>query len=530
MQISNFKFSCVLDESPLMAVQSYIWLNSLLSYNIDPSNIFIHTIGGITNEYFTYLKDKGINIIECEVFDERNRYCNKLVQFSTFEEIEDYEYVFLMDCDTAVISLEGLELSNNVYGKIVDFPNPPLKLLKEIFKSEGFKIHESNTSFPLNNENITDWNNCNGGVYIIHRDFLPSLAPKWKNYALKCMDEKESFTIQYKKHADQVGFALAMASLNEKVSHLNIEWNFPIHMEPQNRNVIPKIFHFHKEITKNLRLKPVKNKLVDAELEKINYRLNKVLESNYDLHPRDIGEEKLVIGMILNDFPNILKELVNISRENIGFFTSHFSRVFEYSWILFNLNERQDISVIDIGAGVCPLPICLADRKFKVTTIDSHPLIRKEENRKKWNEWGYLDYSRYRTNIQSLNIDFQKFRPSELFDVIYSVSVIEHLSRKDRKNIIKKSACILKKGGELLLTVDIIPNTNKIWNMSEDRQVESSNLHGEIINLKKEIRRSGFEIISEKIQRNIPYSRTDVLYLKCRLKQKNLWTKIINNV
>jgi hypothetical protein len=44
--------------------------------------------------------------------------------------------------------------------------------------------------------------------------------------------------------------------------------------------------------------------------------------------------------------------------------------------------------------------------------------------------------------------------------------VIEHVPRSVRQTWIKKFAAQLRPGGQLLLTVDVITDTNLMWNLS----------------------------------------------------------------
>lgn len=330
---SRLKFSCVLDSSPLIAIQSYIWLQNLLANGFSPKIIYIHIVGSIAREYESYLQEIGINIIKCEAFDDRNKFCNKLIQLQTFENIKDYDYVFLMDCDTAVLSLEGLKLNENIYAKIVDFPNPPLEILKEIFNINGFTIEESKSSFSLNNDNITDWNNCNGGVYIIHRDFLPVLAPKWKEYAIKCINERETFSPGYAKHADQVGFALAMASLNKKVSHLDINWNFPIHVETKGLDVDAKILHFHDRINDQIKLLFTSNEIINLKITHVNSIISKSLRKSH------------VNSIFWNFRYHFFPELGR------GIGSRGESLIYKRKLLKKSLPEPEKYSVLDVGCG-----------------------------------------------------------------------------------------------------------------------------------------------------------------------------------
>lgn len=712
-----YKFSCVVDNKPLFKAQAYIFVTSLLELlQVEPENIFVHTTHRTGEEFYKWLENKKVNIVEIAPFSENNLYCNKLQQLSTFENREDFDYVFLMDCDTAILTLEGLQLTEEVYAKPVDFPNPPSNILKNIYKEAGVIYIPFKSSFPLNNDSETEINNCNGGVYIISSKFLKKLAPKWKDYALWGINNASLFTPKYCKHADQVSFGLAMASLDEKLTHLPIEYNFPTHISKDLLpNTSPKIIHYHGCIDEHMRLKTVGLPIIDREIGKINEcileNLNNSLDNSmfwnlrYALYPElgsgvgsrgevlaykqkliqyltynfknkniiDVGcgdlelmknfqfenytgfdvsteslkiskekrpdwkfenktivsadvsevdlvmcfdvlihqsrkedfqemvksmvvkaKERLIIGAynepptfsskithyyngILEEIkkhnkfdeigimgtyrdvsvvvastnvnthkrdigsvnlnrafsevtrPDLLQYLVDVSRHNLGFYTSHYPRVFEYSWLLEQLESETEKNVLDIGAGVCPLPLCLSEMGIHVTTVDYHSTIRMEQDKADWNEWGFLDYSLIDPKIQSTNMDFSKYKTRERFDSIYSISVIEHMPKKVRLEVLKKAAKLLKKDGSILLTIDLFPNTNDLWNLSENKAVEPIGVHGTIKTFKQELASLGFEIEKEHIQRDIYESRTDVYFIKAILKRrKGLFSSVFS--
>ncbi|MCH4551247.1 class I SAM-dependent methyltransferase [Aestuariibaculum lutulentum] len=527
--INSYKFSCTLDYTPIMGVQTVIWLNNLLAINIRPCDIFIHIVNDIPKEFLDFLKSKEVNIIKKQVFDCRNGYCNKLVQLDTFSKLEDYEYVFLMDCDTAIVDLEGLDLEVKVYAKIVDFPNPPLIILKTIFDAHQLQVSETLTTFPSNNEQVTDWNNCNGGVYVISKDFLKELKPLWKKYTLWSIDNAELFGKEYDKHADQVGFALAMASLNTKVSHLGIEWNYPTHVNSE-KNISPKIVHYHQNYDDEFNLKKIGLSNVDEAIDVINNRLDAKWYDKTCLkklimrkpHPRDISRDTLEKAFTQVKRIDLLYRIVDVSRFHFGFYTAHYPRVFEYTWILEQFENKSSSKVLDIGAGVCPVPLCLDDMGMQVTTVDLHPTLRLAKDKESWNEWGFLDYGTLKPSIKSIHKDFTKVKTFKRFDCIYSISVIEHMHQSMRLKMLKKASKLLRQNGELLLTIDIAPDTENIWNYSEGKLVESQEMHGTMSSFRKELIAFGFEIVFETIQRDIYESRTDVWYVKAELKRKRL--------
>jgi 2-polyprenyl-3-methyl-5-hydroxy-6-metoxy-1,4-benzoquinol methylase len=264
------------------------------------------------------------------------------------------------------------------------------------------------------------------------------------------------------------------------------------------------------------------------EIEKIGeYRDVSVImarkKSSTSVNPNDIPFVDLCKLSEQSETPDLLDELINLSRTSLGFYPKTTIRVFEYPWIIketvSNFATVKGLKITDIGAGVNVVPIWLSNEGAKVTTIDPHPLTREIEEKHEWNEWGFLDYSTISDgNILSLREDASSVVLSEEQDLIYSVSVIEHLPAKVRRAIIANAFRLLKKDGLLLLTLDMVPNSNKLWNLSEGKKVESSWLHGTLKSILRELKRKGFKVLSYKTQRNIYKSRTDVAYIVAQKK------------
>ena len=240
-------------------------------------------------------------------------------------------------------------------------------------------------------------------------------------------------------------------------------------------------------------------------------------------NPSDLSFADLCILSEQCEHPLLLAELIDLSRETLGFFPKTSIRAFEYPWVISETVSRfekmEGLNVTDIGAGVNVVPLWLSRAGARVTTIDPHPLTRELEDKVKWNEWGFLDYSSISDGkIVSLNKDASTIKLPEQQDLIYSVSVIEHLPAKIRRAILANCCRLLKDEGVLLLTVDLVPNTNKLWNLSEGKKVEMAWLHGTFKSLLNEIEQHGFEIIASHTQRKIYESRTDVAYIIAKKK------------
>jgi 2-polyprenyl-3-methyl-5-hydroxy-6-metoxy-1,4-benzoquinol methylase len=245
-------------------------------------------------------------------------------------------------------------------------------------------------------------------------------------------------------------------------------------------------------------------------------------------HQRDIPLSELSRALGEVKRPDLLQYIVDISRFYFGFYTSHYPRVFEYTWILENVLEVGEIkTAIDLGAGVCPIPIALSEEGIKVYTVDGHEKIRNTDTKSSWNEWGFLDYSYINSNLESHNLYFQDFNLNQKVDLVYSISVIEHMPAKVRRSILKKASMLLKIGGLLLLTIDLVPNTKKLWNLNEGKVVEDEKAHGTVTSFKKELKKYGFVVKSLEIQRGIDNARTDILYIKAI---KNRSTNIFKSI
>ena len=234
-------------------------------------------------------------------------------------------------------------------------------------------------------------------------------------------------------------------------------------------------------------------------------------------HVRDLPPGDFNLMSIVTDYPLTLRTVVDEARAKLGFFPAHTARAFEYPWILENL--PRDLSaqvVLDVGAGVNPIPLVLASRGAKVFTLDPHREERILAQRAGWNEWGYLDYAQLDRSITSVRSTYESWAPETRFDCIYSVSVIEHLTADTRRVWIQRFAAQLRHGGLLLLTVDIVPETERLWCFAEGRIVEPEELHGTTGTLLAELRAAGFTIETAFVKRNIPRSRVDVGLIRAR--------------
>lgn len=248
-------------------------------------------------------------------------------------------------------------------------------------------------------------------------------------------------------------------------------------------------------------------------LKRIQRRLDLWLKIGWARY--DIGDKTYNWVLERSPYPDRLTELVTLGRRTFGWYSKQLSRSFENPWVLHHVLEHGGSDVLDIGAGVSPLPLCLAAHGWNVTTIDNHPTALTPGYERIWNDWGYVDYSLYSPRIHSHQVDASALTlPLASLDCIYSVSVLEHVPSATRRIIWERCYEWLREGGSLLLTFDLILGTTQLWNQIEGQQVETSQLHGSVETIQSELELLGFRLVESMYIRELPTSRVDTAFLR----------------
>lgn len=235
-------------------------------------------------------------------------------------------------------------------------------------------------------------------------------------------------------------------------------------------------------------------------------------------NPHDISTASLAGALAASPHPALLMDLVTLSRDKLGFFPQTIIRTIEYPWIAARMpRAAAGLRVLDMGAGVAALPLWLARQGMQVTTVDGHRLVRTLPAQPGWNEWGFLDYGLVDDRIRSHNCLMQDLANAGPFDLIYSVSVIEHIPAEARRAVLAAMRRCLVPGGRLLLTLDLIPGTDQLWNMSEGKRVDADPDHGSISDFLAELAGLGFVVTEQVLFRHIADSRTELLMVDARI-------------
>lgn len=176
-------------------------------------------------------------------------------------------------------------------------------------------------------------------------------------------------------------------------------------------------------------------------------------------------------------------ELKAISHKCFGWHNKHWSRKWEYPWVASRLLEYglEGATVLDAGAGQSPIAPFAAKRGAKVYTVDSALQTGTGA--------GYLNYGRLKLGITSKMDDFchMHWLPDGTVDLIVSVSVVEHIPASKRRRAWHEFWRVLRPGGQLILTVDLIGCHGRLLNKCDGRPVEDVRQHGTYADVLKEL-------------------------------------------
>jgi hypothetical protein len=131
---------------------------------------------------------------------------------------------------------------------------------------------------------------------------------------------------------------------------------------------------------------------------------------------------------------------------------------------------------VDFGAGKSPIPLGLARLGFDTSVVD--PGSEQVLGRRYGNEWGSVNYTQWGIKTFRAGMEDQLF-DADSIGVAVSVSVIEHLRADVRRRAIRALARAVEPSGLVVLTVDVVPGSSKLWNRVID-EIEPPSVHGTI--------------------------------------------------
>jgi 2-polyprenyl-3-methyl-5-hydroxy-6-metoxy-1,4-benzoquinol methylase len=127
-------------------------------------------------------------------------------------------------------------------------------------------------------------------------------------------------------------------------------------------------------------------------------------------------------------------------------------RQLEYSFVLDHIPKNRQQRILDMGSGVTIFPQTLARSGHIVDAMDPSPNWRLRDPRVQacFNTF-------YGTDVRYLHQYAEEITGKGMYDIITSVSVFEHLYRRQVSATIRHLITLLKPGGRFIFTVDYAP-------------------------------------------------------------------------
>jgi cyclopropane fatty-acyl-phospholipid synthase-like methyltransferase len=212
--------------------------------------------------------------------------------------------------------------------------------------------------------------------------------------------------------------------------------------------------------------------------------------------------------------PDLYSRLTELSRAAFGGHDAYFPYTIMWPFVIARLEALPPGSrVLDLGAGITPLPLFLAQIGAHVDTVDNHPTERTLPFDEHWNGWGFFDYRALHPHLTSHHCSVADFTTSQRFDAVYSLGLIAHLPHDVRAALVARCAQWLNPRGDLLLAIDLIPSSDFLWNRCEGREVEPPTRHGSVDSVLDELAAQGLTMRNTRIVRSLPQARTDLLLI-----------------
>jgi len=214
--------------------------------------------------------------------------------------------------------------------------------------------------------------------------------------------------------------------------------------------------------------------------------------------------------------PALLDAIIETSRRAFGYFDEYAPYRIMYPWVAQNLRDLPSQSrILDLGAGVNPLPLVFAERHMHVDTVDSSAIMRVLPRTIGWNGWGYFDYSKIDRRISSWNCPAEDFIPVAPYAAAYSVGMLAHMAAAARHRLFVNVLSWLEPRGRFLFTLDMVPGTDFVWNYCEGVEVEPIAAHGTVGSIRQMLERLSFRIEQFTVLRGLAGTRTDILLAAC---------------
>lgn len=247
-----YQYSMVVDWLDTHPYQAEVLLFTLQAFaGVPRRQMVVQCTSRVSDDVRRAFESQGYTVTTIEPYLDQT-YCNKIAQLDHFVDRTDASGVFLLDLDMVVVSPLDVPDPDAVGGKIVDGDNPALDRLEPLFDAAGV-ARPATVPGDWEGRGDTFATNLNGGFLYIPRDQVGPVRSAWRRWAEFLFARPDLFDHpSVRRHIDQIGFAMALASEKAPLQHLPTNWNYPGHKDRVPRGYRPeeplRVLHYHDRL------------------------------------------------------------------------------------------------------------------------------------------------------------------------------------------------------------------------------------------------------------------------------------------
>jgi len=187
-------------------------------------------------------------------------------------------------------------------------------------------------------------------------------------------------------------------------------------------------------------------------------------------------------------------------------------REFEYPWCFHAAKLEKGMHVLEVGGGLAGFQFVLDRFGCEVVNVDPGMEAAgvgwpcEPETMRKLNRWFDTDVELRSTTIDQAQLETHRF------DRAFAISVIEHLPRRDMRQVTRHVFRSLKPGGLFVLTVDLFLNLQPFT-------ARKSNEYGRNQNVRTLVESEKWELVSGKRDELYGFDEFDAGRVQSRLEK-----------
>jgi SAM-dependent methyltransferase len=216
---------------------------------VPAQDLVVHAVRTSTSDVLDYLQGRGVDVRIVEPFDNRSHTCNKISAALALASAASADRLYILtDSDIAIGRDPAVaHIGPALAAKVVDAPNPPLDILRQIFQVAGLELPRPvEPDFDRSDRTVAG--HFNGGLYTVPGAFLPILSASWSEWARWLLDR--GLLGRHGFFVDQVAMTMAIVEKQIAIVNLGREWNFPTHVPEWIRKdaAPPAVVHYHGRV------------------------------------------------------------------------------------------------------------------------------------------------------------------------------------------------------------------------------------------------------------------------------------------